>query len=114
MGLPCLSANTSELEGKQLLEANEKHCLETREASLGKRMKTEKEQRAVSLKKSRNLESCCSDVRVYSAPTFALTYCVPGTGLTPLLAECSEPSFFKQREVSRLPNLLTGSFQQTD
>ncbi|CAM9644590.1 unnamed protein product, partial [Bubo scandiacus] len=71
LGLPCLVVNTSELGGKQLLEVNENHCSERREAS-GERMKKEKEERAVLLKKQ-------------------------GMGPTPLLAESSELRFCKHR-----------------
>lgn len=117
LGLPCLLSNTGELGGKKLLEANEKHCFKRREA-LGKRMKKEKEQRAVLLKKSRNLESCCPEVRIDSAPTFALPCCVQGTPPTPLLAQCSELSFCQHRgaagQQARPPNLLIGSFQQAN
>jgi len=81
-------------------------------------MKKEKEQRAVLLKESRNLECCCFEVRVDSTPTFDLPSYVKGTGSTPLLAKCSELSFCKHKgtavQQSRLPNLLNGSFQQTD
>lgn len=95
LGLSHLLSNTSESEGKQLMEANEKHSFERREA-LGKRIKKEKDQGAILLK-SRNLKSCCPEIRVDSVPTFTLPCCAQGTDPTPQLAECSEMSFCKHR-----------------
>ncbi|PKU41463.1 hypothetical protein llap_8223 [Limosa lapponica baueri] len=75
LGLPCLFSNNSGLGGKQLLEANEKHCFERREA-LGKRMKKEKDQKAVLLKKSRNLDSCPEEQPEEKCSTFACSQCL--------------------------------------